>query len=121
MSGGLVHVHGKVHSLFLNIERVVQKHLCLLNNTSKVAPNLKEIITNSIITKDANVLQSWANVGIELAEADKIDLFSMIVGLFITIQGFSFVSGYVEIPAVHQEIYLWRKSTVDQTFCKLSI
>ena len=124
--GGLVHVHGKVHTLFTNIERVVQRHLRLPKNTSKLEPNLKEIITTDIV-KDENVLLSWANVGIELAEADKMELFSMIVNLFITIRGVSFVGGCIEIykqsnkKSLRSEKALWTKFSTSSESAKAAV
>ena len=61
--GVLVHIHNRVHKLFLRMEQAVQETL-RKDKASEPLPNHKEIN----VLKDSGVLSSWGDIGVEFED-----------------------------------------------------
>ena len=91
--GGLCHVTDATFLVFQAMEMVVRNHL----NKTHVSARKDTIINVMDITSDEDVLFYWCMASTTSTEAvDDKCLLKMIAELWITVRGFSFVSGWME-------------------------
>jgi len=93
--GGLWHVKENTHSFFLTLEEEIRTLLPSL----LIEERRKEQIVEKLFSSE-DVQFYWLIVGAEFDEDDKdvhSKLLKLIIELFVTIRGFSYASGWMEI------------------------
>lgn len=88
--GGLKHINNMTYMLFVSMELELRKHLSVSESLG-----VKEKATESI-SKDEDVLFYWSLVSVNWEEEDAKTLLCMIIEHWITIQGFSNASAFME-------------------------
>ena len=93
--GGLWHVSDTTFMVFQSMEEVVREHLRKSNMQSLSLSGGKHILIGKI-TSGEDVRFNWCIAAADFGEAEEKILLEMIVELWVTIRGFSFVSGWIE-------------------------
>jgi len=93
--GGLWRVSDTTYMVFQSMEEVVREHfrkanMCILSSSAT-----KDLLI-SRITTDEDVQFNWCLAAAAFGETEEKILLEMIIKLWVTIRGFSFVSGWIE-------------------------
>ena len=80
--------------VFQSMEEVVREHLRKSNMQSLSLSGGKHLLCK--ITSDEDVHFNWCITAADFGEAEEKILLEMIIELWVTIRGFSFVSGWIE-------------------------
>lgn len=88
---GLIHVSDDLYMVFLSMEMELRRHLKLGNDI-----NIKDTALGEIM-KNEDVLFYWSLVSVNWDETHSNELLQLIVQQWITVRGFSFVSGFMEM------------------------
>ena len=92
--GGLWHVNDTTFMVFQSMEEVVRQHLRKSNMRSLSSGGKHLLITK--LSSDEDVRFNWCIAAADFEEAEEKILLDMIIELWVTIRGFSFVSGWIE-------------------------
>ena len=87
--GSLIHVNDITFMVFTSMELEVRKHL------KTTSTGMKEMILEELL-KNEDVLFYWSLVSVDWGE-ESAELLKLIAQQWITIRGFSFVSGFMEL------------------------
>ena len=93
--GGLWHVSDTTFMVFKSMEEVVRLHLRKSNMHSLSSSGGKHLLVGKL-SSDENVRFNWCIAAADFGEAEEKILLDMIIELWVTIRGFSFVSGWIE-------------------------
>ena len=93
--GGLVIVSDIVYDLFLSIELELRKHFSVAN-ASTINDSLKELAFKQI-SENEDVLFYWDIIAVNWESTEAKELLHIIINQFITVRGFSFASGFMEM------------------------
>lgn len=88
--GGLILVSDELYMMFQSMELELRKHLKLGNDVNIKDNAMKELMDNE------DVLFYWSLVSVDFDEAESNELLKLIIQHWITVRGFSFVSGFME-------------------------
>ena len=88
---GLIHVSDDLNMVFLSMKMELRRHLKLGNDI-----NIKDTALGEIM-KNEDVLFYWSLVSVNWDETHSNELLQLIVQQWITVRGFSFVSGFMEM------------------------
>ena len=80
----------ELYMMFQSMELELRKHLKLGNDVNIKDNAMKELMNNE------DVLFYWSVVSVNFDEAESNELLKLIIQHWITVRGFSFVSGYME-------------------------
>ena len=93
--GGLFYVTDEVYGLFISIEIVARRQL-QVGKVMEFEAGVKEKIIKDVMKSDS-VMMQWELVGVELERERGEILLKLIVNEWITLRGFSFATGLVEL------------------------
>ena len=93
--GGLLHVSEGTSMFFLAMEEVVREHLHA-NKIPAMKDGYKSMVIKAI-TESEDVKFHWCLLTAECEDEDSKAVFDMIIELWITVRGFSFTSGWLEL------------------------
>ena len=93
--GGLWHVKEGTYMLFSAMEEEIRCHFHA-SKVQEMTEGCKGAITHSVLAND-DVLFHWCLLSYETDDEDATELLHMLVDLWITIQGFSFASSWLEL------------------------
>lgn len=97
--GGLFEINDTAYLLFKEIELNVRKHLLLTlpQKSSNVASSDKQESIISAVTSDDNVQFYWTLLSVDIESEDQaVKLLKEIMGLWLTIRGFSIAGTWME-------------------------
>ena len=92
--GGLCRVKEETYQLFYAMELFVRQHLSIQQADKLVNGSRAEI--EKKLLEDEEVLFAWSIASVELDDKTGAILLKMIVDLWLTIRGFSFVGAFIE-------------------------
>lgn len=92
--GGLIHISDSIFLFFVAMEVVVKPHFST-NNPSLLQKGLKERVIDDVV-QESDVLFHWSMIASNWVEEDADELLKTIVNHWVTLRGFSFVSGFNE-------------------------
>lgn len=93
--GGLCRVSDVTYAAFISMETVVREQL-RVDKATELEAGMKEKMVSNVM-KSEDVRLQWGLIGVELDEGRSETLLNMIVNEWITLRGFSFAGGYMEI------------------------
>ncbi len=93
-TGGLIHISDTIFLFFVALEVVVKPHFST-KNLSLLQKGLKERVIGDVV-QDNDVLFHWSMIASNWVEEDADELLKTIVNHWVTMRGFSFVSGFNE-------------------------
>ena len=95
--GGLFEVNDEAYRLFKRIETRMQNQLRAMLNSALSVPGKREIIIDSVAGDDDDVQFLWLLLSCDITdEDDAICLLKEIIGLWLTIRGFSIATSWME-------------------------
>jgi len=93
--GGLVHVKEGTYMLFCAMEEEVRENFQMAK-LNKMTEGYKERMEGAVIDND-DVLFQWCMLTPQVSDSDAGLVLEMLVKMWITIRGFSFASGWLEL------------------------
>ena len=93
--GGLWHISDMTYVVFQAMEEAVRQQLRKSNTHNLTLSGGKHALVSKIASDEA-VQFHWSVVAADFGEAEEKILLDMIIDLWVTIRGFSFVSGWIE-------------------------
>lgn len=99
--GGLVHVNTEAFMLFTAIEGVVRSHY-RVDNLKAVTDGRRHELTQRICANE-DVQFQWCMISVDMPEDVALMLLKLIVDMWVTIRGFSFVKCYLELYKQQQK------------------
>ena len=92
--GGLITVNDSVYHLFLEAELEIRQHLSAANVSQDT--NVKKILLDKILENE-EVLFHLDIISYNWEPVESLELFKIMIEHFITVRGFSFVAGFMEL------------------------
>ena len=92
--GGLFEINETTYALFREIEMIVRKHLLVI--FERTSPKTKEMLS-SAVSSDEDIQFYWTILSVDIeSEEQAIKLLTEIIGLWVTIRGFSIAGTWME-------------------------
>ena len=92
--GGLIAVDDSVYHLFLAVELEIRQHLSAANVSQDT--NVKKILLDKVFANE-EVLFHWEIISHNWEPVESLELLKIMIEHFITVRGFSFVAGFMEL------------------------
>ena len=108
--GGLWHVKEGTFMLFQAMEEEVREHF-RMGKVSTIGAGYRATVVNKIID-NGDVEFYWCMLTTDLSSVDADTLLQMLVELWVTIRGFSFVSGWIELYKQEKKENLQRSKSL---------
>ena len=99
--GGLLHVNTETFMLFTAIEGVVRSHY-RVDNLKAVTDGKRHELSQKISASE-DVQFQWCMIAVDMSEDVAQTLLNMIIDMWVTIRGFSFVKCYLELYKQRQK------------------
>lgn len=93
--GGLISVDELLFELFVAIELELRKYLFVPNASMFMNESIKDLLPK--ITANENVLFFWDTISVNWDQSEADELLRLMTQHYITVRGFSFASGFMEV------------------------
>ena len=116
--GGLIVVNELIYKLFVGIELEVRRHLSVTN--AILGMNMKELIVKKVVVNE-DVLLHWDIISINWEATESKELLFIITEQFVTVRGFSFVDGFMELYKQSKKRSTQKTKALRKTLCSTRV